>query len=198
MKKKILLLLLSAMVMITLTGCLDNNDDVDYRTINVVTVSDPVSVESENEALVVEMFTTFQLTPTISQSIAESESNLEYKWVMHENKSSLDYSQWIDLSTERNLNVEITAATGPYKIMYTVTDKNTGVSAYLQYDIRVIGSLSEGWFILEETAEGGDMAMIKPSGELAREIYSKPNGTHLPTPCHSMVITNYYGTKSLQ
>ncbi len=196
MKKIITLLFLPLAAMLCLAGCFDNNDKVDYRSINVVEVSDPMSEGSAEEAIVVEMFTTLQLTPTIAQTIAKDESNLEYKWIMHENRSTLDYSQWIDLGTERNLNMEITAATGPHKILYTVTDRDTGVETYLQYDIRVVGTLTEGWVILEETSQGGDMSMIKPTGELVREIYSKPNGGHLPTPCYQMQITDNYGTKS--
>lgn len=184
-KYRIITMLAAATV--AASGCYTNTDEVDYRTVNEVTVSDEMSAEE----IVVDRFETLTLTPTITQTMASGEDNLEFEWKIRENTTPRDPYPYYELGDSRNLSVEVDAAVGIHRIVYSVTDRTTGVSTYLYYDLRVIGEYTEGWTILEETAEGGDISMILPTGRVARNIYSKENGEYLQTPCVSLAIPNY-------
>ncbi len=185
--KKIRIAFLLAAVLFSATGCFNDTDKVGYRTINEITLSDARA----GEVIVLDRFATLTLTPTITQTLAGSESNLEFNWKIRENTEPRDSYPYYDLGNSRNLDAPIDAAVGVHRIVYSVHDKSTGVSQYMYYDIKVVGEYTEGWAILEETPQGGDLAMILPTGRVQRNIYSRENGGYLETPCVSLAIPNF-------
>lgn len=188
-------LFILAVLLFGATSCFDSSDSVDWRTINRVVLSDPKAGEAER--IVIDRFEVLNLTPQITQSQAADNSNLEYKWTIRENTSTINPYDYYDLAETPALNVAIDAKVGVHKIIFSVTDKLTGVSEYLYYDIEVIGEYTRGWTILEELPGGGDIAMILPTGRVARNIYSGENGEYLETPCRSLTVSNLASMKKV-
>lgn len=188
------LFLLLATVTLAAGSCFDNNDDVDYNSsYNKVTLSDPLAGDVE---MVVDQFSVLNLTPTISQSHITGESNLEFKWTFRQFDEPRNPGDIYDLAETRNLSEEISAAVGKHRIVYSVTDKTTNVTTFLYYQIRVIGVLTEGWTLLEETPQGGDISMVLPTGTVYHNVYSTRNGSYMDTP-RSLAFINFNTYKRL-
>ena len=194
MKTKYMLL---AAVLLLAAGCLKNTDEVNYGKFNEVVLSDEKAGDEEGKIMYLDRFQTLNLTPTITQSIATGEANLEFSWKIRRNDVKLDPNEYTEWADTRNLSEEVTAAVGKHRIVYSVTDKNTGIAKYLYYNVQVLGEYTQGWTILEEVAGGGDISMILPSGSIARNIYSKENGEFLETPCRSISLPNFGNLKKV-
>lgn len=178
---------------LTTTGCFDNNDNVSYNNYNKVTLSD---IKAGNVEIVVDQFAVLNLTPTIVQSHADDESNLEYKWTYRQYDLPLDDGEIYFLADTRNLSEVITAKVGKHRIVYSVTDKTTNITTFLYYQIKVVGILTEGWTLLQEIPQGGDISMVLPTGTVYHNIYSARNGSYLDMP-RSLAFLNFSGYKRL-
>ena len=189
--------LLTTAILFILTGCFSDTDKVDYNAYNVLTLSDDKAGEEREKLIRVDRFFTLKLTPTIAQSQEGNESNLEFNWRIRENTVALNPYPYRNIGSTRNLEFEVDVAVGIHRIIYSVTDKITGVTKFLYYNIEVIGEYTKGWTILEEVSGGGDISMILPTGRIVRNIYSRENGVFLETPCVSLSISNHANMKKI-
>lgn len=184
------------MVIFIISGCFDHSDEVDYQTYNVLTISDEKANMGTGDEVLIEAYRhrEFSLTPTVTQSIFEDDLNLKYRWQIRGNSDPQGDYEYEELGTTKDLNIELTAPVGLHRIIYTVTDTVTGVSKYLYYDVHVLSDFSKGWVILEETSNGGDLAMLVPTSEgkdrIYRNIYSIENGKYLKNPV-GVLVCNY-------
>ena len=70
---------------------------------------------------------TLTITPEIKGSLSNTdESNLEYDWFLCNKGIDKDHAHEV-ISTERNLNYEVTAAPSSYNLYFSVKDKSTGL-----------------------------------------------------------------------
>lgn len=73
-----------------------------------------------------------------------------------------DDTETIELSTERNLNVQITAPASatPYAVRLYITNKNDGSSYEMKYTVTVQPSVVSGILALHQDADGVDFDYI--------------------------------------
>lgn len=183
-------------LIIGVCGCFDSSVDVNWQKYNEVMLFDEQSnVGTENDGLIeVYRLSRFTLSPKVTQSLATDDSNLKYSWRMRPNADPYGDYDYEELATTKDLDIEMTATVGLHRLIFSVTDTITGVSKYLYYDVQVLSDFSKGWLILENTENGGDLAMLVPSSEgkdkIYRHIYSTENDMYLENPVGLMVV-NY-------
>ncbi|MAW95389.1 MULTISPECIES: PKD-like family lipoprotein [unclassified Leeuwenhoekiella] len=177
---------------------LENDNIYDNPNFNEV----QVNVEESEAPSTILQFETLEITPSISQSQQSGESNLSYEWTLRTDEQYLNApidSVVATISRERDLQYEVNLTTGDWKIVLRVTDDNTGVTATGQFFITVQNQFSEGWLLLEEKNEMGDLSIILPDGNIFRNIYSSINpDAPLETPLRQLVVTNFsYGVDEI-
>lgn len=187
LKFKYFHLILTVAVFLLVSACMKDNGNYNYQLINRVELSDDKVGESVLTST--DRFAVFPLSPTIKQNVAKNEDNLSFEWTIRDNTVPQNPYDVVVLSNKRNLDAPIEVAPGIYRIIYKVTDKLTDVSTFLYFNIKVVGEYTEGWLLLEETAQGGDLSMILPTDRIVRNIYSKENGGTFEKPCVGLNIT---------
>lgn len=123
---------------------------------------------------------TLKLNPVITQTTAQNEENLTFEWTVFDNSPASSYNlPKTVLGTTRNLSVKITeppfTLNQNYRLTYKVTDKRTGVSSFLFYNLTIINKYAQGWMFLEDKAGVGDFSMLLPNGTVERNVYSTLN-----------------------
>lgn len=180
-----------------LSGCANYTDEVTFKDVNEITLSDVKAGEEASKLITIDRFANLVLTPTVTQSKAKDDTNLTFEWKIRENTVAQNPYPYYELGTSKSLDAPVNVAVGIHRVIYTVTDKLTGMSKFMYYNVKVIGEYSEGWTILEETADGGDISMILPTKKIVRNIYSKENGEFLQTPCVSLSVATLADPKKL-
>jgi len=135
-----------------------------------------------------------------------SQDNFTYKWEVK------DWGLDQVISREKVLDtiISIPPTTNPYSLLFTVTDRETGISAYKIYEVKVSPSLGEGLVVADTKDDGltSDLSLImamnfssgredESSDVMRREIYSKYNGRKIEGSVVSMLNTNYGTNRSL-
>lgn len=96
-----------------------------------------------------------QINPDITSSFPDND--LEYKWYMYNpNKGSLGGKDTaVVMSTDRNLDLEITLLDGKYSFYYEVGSKSTGYSQRSNiFEVTSASILSKGFYVLKENSNG--------------------------------------------
>jgi len=171
---KISQLLLLA-VTVLFYSCYKDNGNYDYTAINKLTVTDTASATRK----FIVPGDTLRLTPVIKQTLGTNEDSLTYFWSAYDNSSNSDYTvPPITLATTRNLNYVMGGSFTlgqDYRLTLKVTDKITGVSAFVQYDLTIANKFAQGWMLFEDKSGAGDIAMILPANTIERNVYSDRN-----------------------
>lgn len=169
----------SLLCTILVAGCYKDKGNYDYVAINQLSISD----DSMPASLSITLGDSLKITPVIQQTLAQNEDSLAYEWMVFDNSPASDYTlPRTVISTERNLAVKIAAPVFTlgqnYRLTYRVTDKNTGISTAIFYNMIITNKYASGWLILEEKGTGGDLSMILPDGTLELGVYSSLNADH--------------------
>lgn len=160
MKKIILCLMLLPALF---TSCYKDEGNYDYKELNEITV-DTVGVKT---SFVIDQYDSLVIEPKINFSLsALPETALAYRWIMYSDAWGKDDTETIELSTERNLNVQITAPASatPYAVRLYITNKNDGSSYEMKYTVTVQPSVVSGILALHQDADGVDFDYIATAG----------------------------------
>lgn len=173
---KVNLTILSLLLAVLVAGCYKDKGNYDYITINKLSVSDTINPVN----LSVTLGDSMKITPIIEQSIDKNEDSLAYEWMVYDNSPASSYTMpRTVISTARNLAVEVKdppfSLGQNYRMTYRVTDKRTGVSTAIYYNLTIVNKYATGWLILEDKPAGGDLSMILPDGTLERGVYTSLN-----------------------
>jgi len=147
-----------------LHSCNDDkgNNDFEFHSINDVTINGLKKVNGEDTTFVAELGSTFGLTPTLEFKLGEKKSNFTYKWFKIENAESAKEGYEL-VSEEKSLSlpVEGTFSTlKTYKMLYRVTNEDTGIHYQKSFFIQVISRINAGYIALCEKENGFDIDMI--------------------------------------
>ncbi|UYQ92509.1 PKD-like family lipoprotein [Chitinophaga horti] len=172
-------------------GCYKDKGNYDYIDINRITISDTTS-----RTMSVIIGDSLKIAPVVTQSAATNEDSLTYEWMVFDNSPSSSYAlPKTVIATTKALAIKVSAPPfvlgQRYRLSYRVTDKNTGVSNAIFWDMTMVNKYGTGWLVLEDRNTGGDLSMIMPNGTVERNIYSLLNGGMLPGKPVKLDMTYY-------
>lgn len=163
---------------VILSSCYKDKGNYDYAVANKLEIKDPNGVVN----IPITFGDTLKISPAITQTTAQNEENLTFEWMVFDNSPASSYNlPKTVIATTRNLAVKITEPPFTlgqnYRLTYKVTDKRTGVSSFLFYNLTIINKYASGWMFLEDKAGVGDFSMLLPNGTVERNVYSSLNST---------------------
>ena len=170
--------LAAAAVMLSLSGCVKDNGNYDYRTLTPI----EIDMGLNSSTVVVRQLGQLKIEPKVSQG--GSDENLTYRWQLKDDlwvpDPALGY--FIDslLSTDRVLDITVDLPARDYHLIYYVTDRTNGVTVNEKLSLRVETIAPQGLMVLHEDSEGkGDVSMVmNPEVNAGIEGYSDEYVTH--------------------
>lgn len=172
-------------IVMALAGCYDDKGNYDYHDVNEVTVN------GIPEAVEIDQFETLSIKPDLEGSIGGKDLSLyEYEWKIG-NKV---------ISTEKDLNYEVSNSQGSYTLLYTVTDKETQVKTFFTTKLVVNYSTSADGILVVSTQDGlADLSYLrldKQDAEFSPMFYNKNNDEPLGTHPRQLYQTYVDGSAS--
>lgn len=167
MKKYIYIAMLLCVGM--LGACVEDKGSYDYIELNDLTI------EPLEESYTVEQFTNLQIPTTITaRDGAFNPEGYDYKWIIYSQNDPNFKSDTI--STEKDLDAEVTSIPGNYRLYYEVKDKETDVIYTANVILKVINSYSEGMMILSRVGDDANLAFVNVIDNVIEDAYQKVNG----------------------
>lgn len=171
MKRYISLLSIAVLVVFALFSCVDDKGSYDYVELNDLTIAEVP------ENTTVEQFTKLNIIPDISaRNGVFNPDEYTYNWIMYQ-----IYTTGIitgdTLSQEKDLNVEIGAIPGEYRIYYEIKNKQTGLIYSTHTELTVINSYSLGMMALSRVGDDANVTFINKVENVVQDAYAKVNGT---------------------
>lgn len=122
-------------------------------------------------------FDTLQLKPKLDLSKL-NEGDLSFEWKINIEPGTLEY---MTVGTSRDLSFPIelkpNPANRPYQLLYTVTDKNTGLQYIMAWPLTVRNSIGEG-LVIAETADNSTTDISHIMSPLVTPDYDKTSVKH--------------------
>lgn len=170
-------------LVVLFSACHKDNSNDGFTPINKIAVTDLKSTG----VITVFQGDTLKLKPELSQSMAANLDQLDFKWVIYNNNGAVSLAMpRFDLATGYGLNQYIDGSFfvlgEPYVVRFTVTDKPSGVTYYLNYNITIGNKYVNGWITLEDNAGKGDLSFVFPDHSAEHGIYSDRNTTVMTGP----------------
>lgn len=157
--------------MVIFASCYEDKGNYDYHDINEVSISGiPSTVE-------VDRLDTLKLAPALEGTLyGNDESQYEYQWELNKKV----------ISTDRNLDYEVTNSTGSYTLRLSVVDKNNKTKGFAVSNIIVNSSTSSDGILVISNQNGvADMSYLrldKENAAFSSMLYNKSHETPL---CHN-------------
>lgn len=166
-------------ILLTTGGCYKDKGNYDY--INIDTIR--IAYNAAGGEYTVLQFDTLRIQPVISLSSNAKASNLKYEWSARLIDPSVATQNFpvIIISNQKNIDTAVSLVPAKYRVTYKITDTVSTRSSYLQYTVNVTSSFSEGWLLMQQIDNTGDVAVVTSSGKLLNKAYSSVNGASLPT-----------------
>jgi len=168
MKKKYLLLLFT---IIAFASCITDDStyaegDVEIEISGIEDYYNVVSYSSDK----------LDLHPSVQTDLPESD--LEYEWSFYKTASSGSENVAEKISDEKDLSANVYLPDGTYYYTFAVTSKSTGYRVSKTTTVYVASSLSKGFYVLKENAEGNsDLDLYNPDrDEVVSDVITKAQG----------------------
>ena len=183
--------------LLLLSGCYDDKGSYDYHDINEISIELPtsVSVRLSKEKPVVAV-----IEPKLSQTLAEEESNLTYRWEEKLKKTgALD--EWIECGQEKTCELVFQPTDVNIRtVRLVVTDhRKDGSEWYQEMTVKPIVPYSRSWFVLQQVDGKSVLGVVDGEGNgggVVRDAYKSDMKQDLPiegTP--KFLLTDWsYGT----
>lgn len=167
---------LSIAGLILLTGCYKDKSTDGLIDINKIGITDSKAAGP----LTVFQGDTLVLKPTLSLSLKDKAENLDYSWLQYSSNGNVSLAaprSIIANQCELKLPIAPDQYTlgEPYVLRFQVTDKDSGVTYYLNYNIVIGNKYGNGWMILEDKAGRGDLSFIFPDSTVEHNVYTSRN-----------------------
>ncbi len=156
--KKVIIVLMAALLMGGLAGCYDDKGNYDYTDINEMTYTIEAAIKGGNK-IAIDTFgysrckqspedVVVVYTPVVHQSMVSGEENITYEWrVVNRGEEKVYTDKVLELVFPKNTASE-------YGITFRVTDLTTNVSFYRDLRIKTVQPYLYSWFVLN--GEEGD------------------------------------------
>jgi len=150
-----------------LTSCVKDNNEYTFDDVNLVTVT------TTDTVFTVQQLQNLIIKPTLTESLSNTGDTYAYEWSVNTTASlAEDEDEGTEnsnpdlLSSEKDLNVRITLSPSKYTLKFTVTNNKTGIKAIKKYDLIVNGAFYEGWFVINNKNNSGQVSFIRKDGEV--------------------------------
>ncbi|SEN55398.1 PKD-like family protein [bacterium A37T11] len=172
-----------AAISLLVSSCYKDKGNYDLHPINVISASSVLG-----DTITVQQFDTLKVSTILTQTAKVSESTLQYRWsAFLTPNGGTNY----ELGNEKDLKISVGLHPGNYILLYTVTDPNTQVSYYKEFQLYVNSKLSEGWLVLERKPDGtNDIAIVTPESNIIHDLYRTANTDLLPKNTKSVRVLN--------
>lgn len=174
-------------------GCYDDKGNYDYSDVNEVEITlPPYSVrlsKSETVSVVLE--------PEITQTLAEDESNLTFKWEKLDMSEALNQVPYEECGNEKTLTLEF----GPedqsrISVRLTVTDNRPdGTIWFRETSVSPILPYNATWFVLQDDGGKSVLGAVDGNGEGAvviPDVYKTDVGTDFPLVGSPKMIKTFF------
>lgn len=169
------------------TACFSDKGNYDYVALNEIAV-DTAGVQVD---FVVEQYDSLHIVPSLlfsKETIADEK--LAHRWVMYTNSFSNTESEMLELSTEKELHIQVVqeAKAETYAIVYYITDLTTKTVYQQLYTVLVQPSVVSGIMALHEVDGECDVDYIAttnavpdlPRTKHMRNVIQSITGSKLP------------------
>ncbi|MBV7533808.1 PKD-like family lipoprotein [Chitinophaga sp. sic0106] len=170
------------LLLIVLTGCFKDKGNYDLHPINELAIS-----STTPDSIQVNQFDRIKMEVAITQTMPGSDYS--YRWTVFPyvnggSNDTLGFGMAIDTIVKVN--------PGDYVLLFTATEKKTGISTFKKFFMRVSGIYSEGWIVLEGEGDDQELSLIRPDASVMRNIYQTANGEKLPANGFRVRVLNVY------
>ena len=141
--KKLLYLLLA----VTLVSCYDDIGNYNYNEVKAITIED--FPEKLGDLIVLE--DTIRISPTIGPKELVDNDEFEYHWSIKKGTNS--DAKMVRFSDEKDLVLPVTIS-GDITLMLEVVYKETGITKFQLVSGKGVSKMSNGMYLLKETADG--------------------------------------------
>lgn len=153
-----------------MTSCFED-DSKEGQPISDITIAD---FEESTYSKVSFKGQTLVINPTIDTEYAESD--LEYEWTIvpiQDHYATKEFEQPVVISTEKNLNYEVSLAPKSYTVCLKVSSKSNGYTVTKTATLIANSEFSQGFYILKENAEGNsELDLLLKDGSLSENLLS--------------------------
>lgn len=127
-------------ILMLLLGCAEDKGNYDYTPVNELTIS---GIPKDTSVVHLEVL---KIKPVFTCSLSASEDHLEYSWKIAGK----------EIATTRDLEYEVSPEwqIKKHDCLYTVTDTETGMKYFHEFNISVSSSFSWGYYFLCEESDG--------------------------------------------
>lgn len=172
MKEKIYIL---GMIAFILAGCYDDKGNYDYKEVNdllsITFMPEPVITEySYNYEYRQPALDTLRVTysPTITQSDAVDESNLEYQWIM---AKTVNKETVYDTVRSKDILLKYPPKTSTkYEPLFRVIDHSTGIEYYRKFNMKTVIPFMNSWFVLHGQQGDRKLGVVEGVSEEGEEL----------------------------
>jgi len=166
-----------------LAGCHKDKSNEGLLEVNEVKLADPKATGT----LSVYQGQVLNLKPVLSQTLSDKIDELSFQWSVYDNTPSSPYVMpEAIISNEYELKYLISGEPFTlgqrYLVRLTVTEKSTGLSSFLNYNVEIANKYGVGWLILEDKAGKGDLSFVFTDNTVEHGIYSDRNTAVLTGP----------------
>lgn len=190
MKRNILKSILESILIMGLCwACYDDKGNYDYIRLDEVQIDTAgLDIWSEYalyryDSLTIEPVVYFQGKPvTVTDS---TNYDLDFCWTIYRSSTGVGMTYTVDtLSRNVKFSDQVTQLSGKWTLLFTVTQKQTGVQTYCSFSLQIDESVSDGWLVLYEREGDTDAGLIVndrvkknvTKERIFRDLYSASNG----------------------
>lgn len=171
------------LITMILGGCTKDHSNLELTPVNSVGLSDPKA----KSLITVFQGDTLKLKPDLAQSLGKDLSQLQFSWLVYNSNGALSLAApRVTISDQYELKYLVKGDPfilgEPYVVRLTVTNKTTGVSSFINYNIVIGNKYAMGWLILEDKNGKGDLSFIFPDNTVEHGIYNDRNTTPIIGP----------------
>ncbi|MEJ2882170.1 PKD-like family lipoprotein [Pedobacter sp. GR22-6] len=168
---------------ITLSSCYKDDSNKEIQPINQIGLTDSKTASQ----MIVFQGDSLKLKPTLSQSMAQNQENLEFTWLLYNNNGAVSLAApREELAKTYELKIQVKAETftlgEPFILRLRVKDKKTEVSSFINYSILVGNKYATGWLLLEDKSGKGDLSFVFTDYTAEHGIYRDRNTADITGP----------------
>jgi len=193
-------------IIATIFSCSKDKGNYDYTDLDLVTINVD-GLPTEYSLL---QFDSLKIKPEITykgQKVNLDKPQFEelaFSWEMYPGRINPAVNERHLIDSTAALNTQIKLRQLIWELVFTVTNKKTGVKAFAKFGVAVTPALAEGWMVLYERNGNTDVGLIKTNDisktqtkeEVFLDIYAASNNAPIPGLPGSLVfsLANLTGT----
>lgn len=170
MKKHISTLVIS---LLFLSACYKDKNNYTVAPINEAIITAP------SDGYTVEQLGELHISPEVNYTLHNND-NYSYEWKIFEPRERDDYTNRDIYSeviaTTKDLKEIIYAPAGQYSLLYTVTNNNTGISNFKEFQLTVNSGFYEGLVVAYDKDNRAELGFIRKDDEIALDLIQQMNG----------------------